>query len=1799
MRKFSGVAMLFAFVAFIAFLVACSSDDKEDKGPDGLGAPVRTEAILVGGLIEVIWGEVAGAVEYNVYRSNSEGGELSFRLIAVVPDTFHLDASGSALARYRVAGVCANGNEGAMSAVFSAPCVSLGAVSNLNAVAGTFGGELGIRLDWTNVNGANRYFLFYSNSPITIGSVDNEEVVESNVRIEAVHGSSFTLGNVEPSETYYFRVRAASDCGLGAFSNMVDVSTGCLGPDAPEGLTATALTPTSIRVNWNAAEDATEYILQWGTWQGGWFSPAGNITLSALTHTLIVNAGTFFQFRIASINECGQGVWTTDTTVSAQTGCVSAPATVSGIAASGVSQTSIEVSWNEINDRTVIAYQVFRSTVENGIFTPIGRVEGRENTRFTNTLTEAELTANTPSRITYFYRVVAINSCGTGNVNTSGSANARILAPRLEEGTFPIVDSVAAVLNRTNNTIRISWARNVNADTYEIQRRTGTDTTWMNVGTTDRIEFTDLNLAPLTNYSYRVRARNSHSQESEWSAIVSARTECLTPEQVSITSSSLTSDRVQISWTAARNAEQYEVFRAVGRNSTVFESRAIVIGTEFIDANLDSTVFYQYYVIAINSCARSAMSSIVEVFTGSNCETLLPAPWNGNARASSATSMMVSWGTVPNAIAYNVYRGLTANVQSAVRVSGENPVRGTSWEDRGPLNRTTEYFYFVSSVNVCNLAGNRGFVASGITCRTPAQVVITDIEASLTENSLTIRWDNVEGATGYMVERSEAVGGQWDTIAANFRTGTPSVDFTQFVDRDLERSTRYWYRITALNDICLVEELPTFGIPSEIQNGRTRAAELSAITDLAVALPSITTTSVGLNWVRAADTNVVDYLVRIFNAQTSTVILERVVPQENTGDRISATISDLTPGTNYLFVVFARDEERNESPASNVASGSTIALPTVRNLAVRTGEGRITETSIELTWDRIHDTTVYIVRITDVLEGSSDEIEVRHPEAGNPTTKIEDLIPGTNYSFVVFVRDGSHDGLNSNVIAASTTALPTVSNLAVRTSEGEGMITKTSIELTWTRVGIATNYVVRITDALTGDPVGGDRVVLQTATGINPTMKIEGLTPGTDYRFVVLVRYSGHLGLPSNVLSAKTTELPTVSGLAVRADGITETSISLTWTKAETTADYVVRITNASTGTFAEHVAVANDFEAGVPMMVIRGLIPGTLYHLVVFVRDGGHDGLPSNILSASTTAAPTVSNLAVRTGENMITETSIELTWARVGDINTDYVVRITNTITGEPVGGDRVVSQSAEENLTTRIGGLTPGTSYDFVVFARYRGHLGLPSNVLTQSTTALPTVSGLAVREGENMITETSINLTWTRANVATNYLVRITNVSTGNIEERTVSQPAEGNPTTEIGGLIPGTSYRFVVLARLGGHNGLPSTALTQSTTAIPMVSGLAVRTGEGMITENSIGLTWTRTGGANISYIVRATNASTGDFVGEYTISQPAEGNPTTVISGLIPATTYRFVVLARSGVHNGPLSAAITQITAGEPCLSLAPAPTNFRATNVGNGFAEFAFDEVVGATRYQFRYDAFWFDGFNWHPAGGTTIWQNITNREFRIQEPIGRLVNVQVRAIDPCGEGIVARVEGITLCGTLAMPNLGLIGSGNGWAQISISQVSGAERYEFRVVGVSDWEDIGNTTQFQTNNFIGLNPGQYEIRVRAFNSVCGAGEEASIFVNMCDAAQVNIAGHLDQWIGGEISAYVWHNSSVSAAQFRVSQQPTSGWLPTIQGNFDGSFYFFHHQVSSSGTWFAEVRLQNVCGVWGDWVSLGSTFVP
>jgi len=268
-------------------------------------------------------------------------------------------------------------------------------------------------------------------------------------------------------------------------------------PDAPTGVTANALSISSIAISWQTVDGALNYIIQRAASSNGTYSQVGTSTGTSYSNTNL-SPGTTYYYRVITGNAFGNS--SVSDIVSAQTTALPIP---SGLTATAQSSSgNIRLSWNSISDAQ--SYRIYRSSDAAGIYSQIG-------TSTTNSYTDTGLSSST----TYYYKVTLVNS---NNSESSQSAYAFAKTSAASILSFPANINAIPV----NGGIRITWNPVTNAQGYTVYRATAATGAYTavitNVAGTTSVNTVSGN----TTYYYKVATVNSDGITGNQSGYVSS-----------------------------------------------------------------------------------------------------------------------------------------------------------------------------------------------------------------------------------------------------------------------------------------------------------------------------------------------------------------------------------------------------------------------------------------------------------------------------------------------------------------------------------------------------------------------------------------------------------------------------------------------------------------------------------------------------------------------------------------------------------------------------------------------------------------------------------------------------------------------------------------------------------------------------------------------------------------------------------------------------------------------------------------------------------------------------------------------------------------------------------------------------------------------------------------------------------------------------------------------------------------------------------------------------------------------------
>jgi fibronectin type 3 domain-containing protein len=458
----------------------------------------------------------------------------------------------------------------------------------------------------------------------------------------------------------------------------------------------------------------------------------------------------------------------------------SPPSTPTGVSATAVSSSEIQVIWNASTGANV--YEIWRNSTVDGTTTLSGTTSA---TSYINT--------GLASGTQYCYQISAYNYSDNGSdLSTVSCATTSGSPPPPSAPSTPTGVNATAV---SSEEIQVIWNTSSGATGYDVWRSSTVDGT--SPGGTFLVDatttnYSDSGLVSEEEYCYKVLAFDGSGNESELSVQSCATTlndAAPLPVPTGISASAVSSEEIQVIWNTSTGATGYEVWR----NSTV-DGTTTYMGTtsatSYSDTGLDSETQYCYKVLAYDGSGSKSD------FSGQSCAATLsdaaplPVPTGVSAAAVSSDEIDVIWNESTGADGYEVWRSST--------VDGTSPggtflidATTTNYNDTGLVSEA-EYCY---KVLANDSSGNESELSEQACATTLSDVtplpVPTGVSASAVSTSeIQVIWNDSTGADGYEIWRTSTVDGVSGTMVG-------SVSSTSYNDTGLIPSNIYCYEISA------------------------------------------------------------------------------------------------------------------------------------------------------------------------------------------------------------------------------------------------------------------------------------------------------------------------------------------------------------------------------------------------------------------------------------------------------------------------------------------------------------------------------------------------------------------------------------------------------------------------------------------------------------------------------------------------------------------------------------------------------------------------------------------------------------------------------------------------------------------------------------------------------------------------------------------------------------------------------------------------------------------------------------------
>lgn len=505
-----------------------SATPTSSSAPSAPGAPTNLVATVATNQINLSWSAPSNTGGYQItgykieYKVGSGAYSVLVQNTASATTTYsHTGITAGQTYVYRVYAINSVGtsvpSSEATAGTTSSSVTVPGAPGGFTATAA---GPTQINLSWNTPSNTGGAAITGYKIEVKKGSGSYETLVANTQSTS----TSFSHTGLTTGTTYYYKVSAINSAGAGSASDASAIPKETTSP----ALSATAVSPTSITLSWVAPsqtykQNIVGYRIEekiggddFRTVVDNTNSPSTSYTVTGLTtgktYTYVVSA-LFTLGASPASNEASATPLTTSTAPAPSQPTANPPGAPTGLAATAVSATQINLSWNAPSNNggsPVVGYKI---EMKNGTGAYQTLVSSTQNstTKYSHT--------NLKTGNTYSYKVYAINSAGISAASAEASATPNTTSMPPPQVTSPPGTPTGLSVKLVSPTqANLSWSPvSGSGISYKIEYKIGSDPYRTLVSKTTDTTYSHTGLLANT-YSYRVYALNSagissHSNE--------------------------------------------------------------------------------------------------------------------------------------------------------------------------------------------------------------------------------------------------------------------------------------------------------------------------------------------------------------------------------------------------------------------------------------------------------------------------------------------------------------------------------------------------------------------------------------------------------------------------------------------------------------------------------------------------------------------------------------------------------------------------------------------------------------------------------------------------------------------------------------------------------------------------------------------------------------------------------------------------------------------------------------------------------------------------------------------------------------------------------------------------------------------------------------------------------------------------------------------------------------------------------------------------------------------------------------
>jgi fibronectin type 3 domain-containing protein len=562
-------------------------------------------------------------------------------------------------------------------------------------------------------------------------------------------------------------------------------------------------------------------------------------------------------------------------------------------------------------------------------------------------------------------------------------------------------------------------------------------------------------------------------------------------------------------------------------------------------------------------------------------------PENLSVTSATETSISLSWDAAVQANTYRIYRaGSNDGIFAQVGTSNT-----TSYNNTG-LTAGTTYYYKVAAYNTYGESSPSSDISAATKPSAP-----TDVTANATTtDSITVRWNSVNGAEGYYIYRS--------TISTGTYIQVGTSEASPYTDTSLAASTTYYYKVSAYNS----------------SGESSQSSYISAIIILAPAnltATSVTAASVTISW--ASVSGATGY--RVYRSSASTGTYTSV----GTSTTTSYNNTGLTAGTTYYYKVAAYNAYSEGVLSADISVTTIPPMPTdvIANI--------ISATNITVSWNSVNGAVGYRIYRATTSTGT-------YTQVGTSTTTSYSDTGLTTFATTYYYKVSAYNTAGEGSQSSFVTALRILSDNVWF----DGTMTANGIHNYQFNATQGNTYRIYWNDSYEGDHTKTCDIAVSaywedTGTSIFSGVDSAYTTPRTinaSRSGTIILRVQGYSSSNTGTYAIKYT----VGALTTAPTGITAstsiTGIAVSWNSLSGAGSYRIYRAATSTGTYT-FVGTSDTTSYS-----DTGLSAPTTYYYKVSGYNTAGEGPLSSYASATTSGNNATSYTVNLTGKTVINTT-------------------------------------------------------------------------------------------------------------------------------------------------------------------------------------------------------------------------------------------------------------------------------------------------------------------------------------------------------------------------------------------------------------------------------------------------------------------------------------------------------------------------------------------------------------------------------